>query len=165
MVIGGSRAVNDYAGNGGEYTSTGAMWGDGTKGGIVVRRKVSGPITLAHILDGSSNTLLAGEKRIDTLALGTFQCDDNEGHTSGWDWDIIRWSPPLPPPVDQPSSPLMPDRRDWDQCELLFGSAHSNGAFFVLCDGSVRMVSFDIDNTTFNRLCRRDDGGQIKSNW
>ena len=97
MVIGGTRAVNDYAGNGGIYTSTGAMWGDGKTGGVLVRRKQSIELTLADIKDGSSHSILVGEKRLDTDAIGTFQCDDNEGHTSGWDWDIIRWGndPPL----------------------------------------------------------------------
>jgi prepilin-type processing-associated H-X9-DG protein len=39
-----------------------------------------------------------------------------------------------------------------------FGSAHQNGCPFVLCDGSVRMVSFSIDPAAFGELSdRRDD--------
>jgi prepilin-type N-terminal cleavage/methylation domain-containing protein/prepilin-type processing-associated H-X9-DG protein len=148
MVIGGTRAVNDYAGNGGIYTSAGAMWGDGKVGGVIVRRKQSVEITLADIKDGSANTILAGEKRVDSQAIGTFQCDDNEGHTSGWDWDIIRWG----------NDPPLPDRDAMDQCELLFGSAHSGGAQFVMCDGAVRFIGYSTDKTNFYRACHRKDG-------
>ena len=82
--------MNDYAGNGGLYTSTGYDWGDGQHGGVLVRRNKASTFPGRH-QGRSSNTILVGEKRIDTRAIGTFQCDDNEGHTSGWDWDIIRW--------------------------------------------------------------------------
>lgn len=147
MVIGGTHAVNDYAGNGGLYTSTGAMWGDGKNGGVLVRRKQSIQITLMDIKDGTTNTILVGEKRVDSGALGSFQCDDNEGHTSGWDWDIIRWG----------NDPPQPDRDGGDQCEVLFGSAHPAGTQFVLCDGSVRLVTFDVNRTVFQNACHRYD--------
>src|SRR5262249_44881434 len=77
MSVGGI-GMTDYAGNGGSYTSTGWSWGDGYNG-VVVRRQ-NGPINLiAKITDGTSNTILASEKRLDTLAIGTLQCDDNNG--------------------------------------------------------------------------------------
>lgn len=152
MVIGGSRAVNDYAGNGGLYTSTGWDWGNGQNGGVLVRRQRGTKITLASIKDGSANTILVGEKRLDTLAIGTFQCDDNEGHSSGWDWDIIRWG----------NDPPQFDRNDWDQCEVLFGSQHVAGAYFVLCDGSVRMFAYNIDRAVFSQLCHREDGQVVQ---
>lgn len=148
MVIGNSRAVNDYAGNGGLYTTTGWSWGDGQNGGVLVRRKRGTDITTASILDGTSNTILAGEKRLDRLAIGSFQCDDNEGHTSGWDWDIIRWG----------NDPPLPDRQGTDQCEVLFGSQHLGGTVFSLCDGSTRFINFDIDRIAFQRACHRMDG-------
>ncbi len=148
MVIGGTRAVNDYAGNGGLYTSSGWDWGQGLNGGVIVRRQRGPKISLASITDGSANTILAGEKRLDKWAIGTFQCDDNEGHTSGWDWDIIRWG----------NDPPEPDRDGWDQCEVLFGSQHAAGAIFVMCDGSVRMVAYTVDRTVFQNACHRSDG-------
>ena len=148
MEIGGTHAVNDYAGNAGLYTSTGYAWGDGLNGGVVVRRARGTTITMASITDGTANTILAGEKRLDTLALGNFQCDDNEGHTSGWDWDIVRWG----------NDPPEPDRRGGDQCEVLFGSAHPGGTQFVFGDGSVHLISYDVDRTMFQRACHRSDG-------
>ena len=98
MLVAG-QAVNDYAGNAGHYTSTGYAWGDGLNGGVVIRRgRGPGRITVASIIDGTANVILAGEKRLDTLAIGNAQCDDNEGVTAGWDWDIVRWGndPPQP---------------------------------------------------------------------
>jgi prepilin-type N-terminal cleavage/methylation domain-containing protein len=150
MVIGG-RGVNDYAGNGGLYTSSGWDWGNGQNGGVIVRQKCGGPcntvVSTALVTDGTANTIILGEKRLDSRAIGTAQCDDNEGHTSGWDWDIIRWG----------NDPPLPDRDATDQCEVLFGSAHPAGLHFAFCDGKVRFIGFDIDRLVFQRLCRRDD--------
>ena len=45
-----------------------------------------------------------------------------------------------------------------------FGSAHPNGAFFVLCDGSVQKINYTIDFTTFYNLGDREDGFVIDGN-
>jgi len=39
-----------------------------------------------------------------------------------------------------------------------FGSAHPAGISGLLSDGSVRMISYQIDATIFNRLGDRQDG-------
>jgi len=152
-IVSNGRAVNDYAGNGGLYTSTRATWGEGRNGGVFVRRGRVSRVTFASILDGTANTILAGEKRLDLQAMreGRAQCDDNEGHSSGWDWDIIRWGNDPPQPD--------PNRRDY--CEVLFGSSHPGGAQFALCDGSVRLITFDVDRTMFRRACHRNDGETV----
>ena len=59
--------MNDFAGNGGLYTSTGYAWGDGVTGCFV--RNTQQPIGLHNLLDGTSNTILVGEKRLDRKAL------------------------------------------------------------------------------------------------
>jgi prepilin-type N-terminal cleavage/methylation domain-containing protein/prepilin-type processing-associated H-X9-DG protein len=151
-LLGGSRGVNDYAGNGGTYTSTGYAWGDGYNG--VVVRNTQPVVGFAQITDGTSNVVFVGEKRLDRYAMGTYQCDDNEGYASGWDWDIIRWG----------NDPPQPDRRGFDQCEVLFGGLHPGGVNFALCDGSVRHVSFTVDKTVFQRACMRDDGQPLPGN-
>ncbi len=150
MVING-RAVNDYAGNGGLYSSASHPWGEGLDGGVIVRRKRGPTIKFASITDGTSSTIAIGEKRLDRGALGTAQCDDNEGQTTGWDWDIVRWG----------NDPPQPDRKGGDVCEVLFGSSHPGGAQFVLCDGSVRLISFTVDQQTFRNLSKRDDGNVV----
>ena len=145
MVI-GNNAMTDYAGNGGLYTSTGAYWGDGVNG-VFVRRKRFGPIGTSDLVDGSSKTIMIGEKRMDLQSLGTSQCDDDQGFTSGWDWDVIRWGND-PPTVDPES---------FDSCEVMFGSVHRGGAQFSMSDGATRVVSYTVDRTVFNRLCQRND--------
>jgi prepilin-type processing-associated H-X9-DG protein len=39
-----------------------------------------------------------------------------------------------------------------------FGSVHSGGCQFVLCDGSVRTVAYEIDATVFENFGNRQDG-------
>ncbi len=151
MVVAG-YALNDYAGNAGTYTSTGYAWGDGYNGCVI--RNTQSPVGFQNITDGTTNTIFVGEKRLDRFAMGTSQCDDNEGYGSGWDWDIVRWG----------NNPPMPDRRGTDQCEVLFGSLHPAGCNFALADGSVRIISYQVDIVAFQRLCERGDGQPIPSN-
>lgn len=50
--------------------------------------------------------------------------------------------------------------------ESCFGSPHSSGCQFVLCDGSVHNISFSIDLATFRNLANRRDGLPIDdSKW
>ena len=46
-----------------------------------------------------------------------------------------------------------------------FGSAHSAGAGFIFCDGSVHLISFDIDTVTHSRLASRADGQSVDSEY
>jgi hypothetical protein len=142
--------MNDYAGNGGLYTTPAYPWGEGRDGGVI-RRCTLGRMTFAGLTDGLSNVLLAGEKRLDLLPLGQIQCDDSEGYTSGWDWDIVRWG----------NDPPQPDPRQADVCDLMFGSSHPAGMNALLGDGSVRVVRYAVDGEVFRRLCHRNDGQSI----
>lgn len=82
-----ARAMLDYAGNGGtDEAESGGLGRDG-----VVVCRLAGLVNFATISDGTSSTLFVGEKRLNVARLGSFQHDDNEGWTSGWDWDAIRW--------------------------------------------------------------------------
>ena len=68
----------------------------------------------------------------------------------GDDADIRRWT--MSPPV--PDSSRIATRNP-------FGSAHEAGCNFLLCDGSVHFVSFDIDPETHRRLGNREDGESV----
>jgi prepilin-type N-terminal cleavage/methylation domain-containing protein/prepilin-type processing-associated H-X9-DG protein len=167
----------DYVGNGGVedflqpiQTQTvngiavdipGAAVGNGTDG-VVVRRPGGFPnrgqsMRLAIITDGTSNTLLVGEKRLRPENLGRPQPHDDQGFTSGWDRDEVCWG----------NQPPAPDRRGEDGW-YQFGSAHPSGFNAVFCDGSVRIIRYNIqsnNNTTgtaplgvWQRICKRDDG-------
>jgi prepilin-type processing-associated H-X9-DG protein len=43
----------------------------------------------------------------------------------------------------------------------IFGSPHAGGANFVMCDGSVRQISYGIDSNVYDKLGNRSDGEAI----
>jgi prepilin-type N-terminal cleavage/methylation domain-containing protein/prepilin-type processing-associated H-X9-DG protein len=104
---------------------------------------------LLAITDGTSNTILYGDKRMDLTYLNQYQGDDNEGYTSGWDHDVIRRTD-LAPKADSRVSGGWGEER--------FGSSHTGGFMVVFCDGSVKFLSYSIDLNTFNLLGQRADG-------
>ncbi|HEY3788473.1 MAG TPA: DUF1559 domain-containing protein [Urbifossiella sp.] len=113
-------------------------------------------IHMTDITDGTSNTLIFGDKRMDLTYLGQYQSDDNEGYTAGWDHDAIRLTTTAP----------LPDTRNgsgWG--EELFGSSHPTGFTITLADGSVRFVSYGISQVTFSYLGQRNDGMVIGSDF
>jgi prepilin-type N-terminal cleavage/methylation domain-containing protein/prepilin-type processing-associated H-X9-DG protein len=134
-----AHAQTDYAGCNGTGND-----------GAVIQNPSWAPqeIGLSSISDGLSNTLVLGEKCIDLLGIGSFQSDDNEGYTSGWDWDVIRGSNVAPGP----------DVRGGGNGLNRFGSAHTGGFNGLLADGSVRFIRYTVDTTTFLNLGRRNDG-------
>lgn len=102
------------------------------------------------ITDGTSNTLLVGEKRLNFLLLGNFQGDDNEGYSSGWDHDVMRYTDRTP----------LPDTRSGDGNQR-FGASHPGTFNVVLVDGSVRNLPYTIDATVFRNIGQRDDGNAV----
>jgi type II secretory pathway pseudopilin PulG len=107
---------------------------------------------MTDVKDGTSNTLLVADKRLNRHYLGQFQSDDNEGYTAGWDHDTVRFTgrPPLP----DYSSP----RGDGAQ---RFGGSHAGGFMASLVDGSVRLIGYGIDPEVFRALGTRDAGDQV----
>ena len=117
-------------------------------------------ISNSDVTDGAANTILFGEKSVDTSTENTGKDPtDNENMYVGFDNDINRcgWQPSPPqsnPELDQPGA----------QDGWTFGSAHPNGCNFVMCDGSLRFISYLIDPTTFQYLCNRADGQAVDIN-
>jgi prepilin-type N-terminal cleavage/methylation domain-containing protein len=144
------HAQTDYAasqGTGNNGVVVAVNDGGGTVMGVWASQ---GPITTAAIVDGTSNTILVGEKRLNIAALGTMQGDDNEGYTSGWDHDVIRRTDREPRP--DPMSGYGEER---------FGSSHPSGFQVVFADGAVRFLSYDIEFANFQRMGQRADGGIV----
>src|SRR5262249_47158469 len=104
---------------------------------------------MAEITDGMSNTLLAGEKRLNLAFLGQPQRDDDQGHTSGWDEDTVR-SIAGPPARDYFAE-------DWDRGRL-FGSSHPTAVNVVFVDGAVHTISYSLPAAVFAGLGDRSDG-------
>ncbi|MCC9606073.1 DUF1559 domain-containing protein [Blastopirellula sp. JC732] len=110
-------------------------------------------IGMHSITDGTSNTIMCGDKRLNITKLFTYQGDDNEGYTSGWDHDTVRYTNRIP----------LPDPKINDG-EQRFGSSHIGGFNAALADGSVRNIAYQIDLTTFTNLGNVHDGQVIDLN-
>jgi prepilin-type N-terminal cleavage/methylation domain-containing protein/prepilin-type processing-associated H-X9-DG protein len=114
------------------------------------------PTKMLDITDGTSNTLVVSEKRLNRTFLGRKAQDDNQGYTAGWNYDTIRKT--TRPPLPDYSAPI-------GDGGGLFGSSHPNGINAVLADGSVRTISFAISKKTFSLLGNESDGQPLPSDW
>lgn len=167
------RAMMDYAGNAGtsKYGNTGwGMMGNGLDAPIVRRPdpkilpdpvlkipRRSPPVEPGRqIEDGTSKTLLLGEKCMNLQFIGQGQACDDSGYVDGWDWDNIRWGfvPPSPDYVAGEGSPNL----DSPVLHSSFGGSHPGLFTAGMCDGSVSAISYDVDAEVFKRACSRDDG-------
>jgi prepilin-type N-terminal cleavage/methylation domain-containing protein/prepilin-type processing-associated H-X9-DG protein len=121
-------------------------------------------IAIGQITDGTSNTLLVGEKAMDPRWYETGE-DHMEGFSayngdaSDLKGQVINTGPGIP------LFPVMPYRDVAGYiADCNFGSCHAGGANVVLCDGSVRQVSYGISSTVWEHLGNRNDGAAIDVN-
>jgi prepilin-type N-terminal cleavage/methylation domain-containing protein/prepilin-type processing-associated H-X9-DG protein len=156
----GTHGQTDYAGS---------IANDSADNGVIVRTfnhdrgdnipgtKRREPINLNGLQDGTSNTLMIGEKKL-FRGINGFRGDDNEGYSSGWDHDMVRRTDLAP----------LPDDTAGDGGGR-FGGLHSGGFNAALGDGSVRFIRFTIEccanTTTFWRLGHRTDGGVLVNDF
>ena len=133
-------ALCDYAAS--NYEETGVM-------------RYMTPTRLADIRDGTSSTLLVGDKRLNLAKLGQPQDDDDTGYATGFDADVIRYTSPA-------AGPGLP--RPTGDGGGLFGSSHIGRFNAVFADGSVHSLPYSIDPTVFSYLGNESDGQAIDSN-
>ena len=117
-------------------------------------------VRLAQISDGTTYTMFAGEKFMDSdhYDSGDLRYDDQSPFV-GFDRDMNGYTGDFNnmgdanlymPRRDEPG--VTDERADW-----IFGSAHTAGFFTVYCDGHVELVSYDVDEFPYMRLGGRDD--------
>ncbi|HVK17232.1 MAG TPA: DUF1559 domain-containing protein [Fimbriiglobus sp.] len=133
-----THALCDYAASNTEKT------------GVVLERV---PVRVTDITDGTSATLMVGEKRMNLLELGQQQSDDNEGYTAGWSSDTIRYTDRAP----------APDHEMGGNGFKRFGSSHPGRFNVALADGSVTRISYSIDPAVFESLGHKSDGRVISA--
>jgi prepilin-type N-terminal cleavage/methylation domain-containing protein/prepilin-type processing-associated H-X9-DG protein len=115
-------------------------------------------VRITDISDGTSNTLLAGERYSKDLIVA----DPDLSDWRGWAWTNYNsggdhlgdtnW------PINSPASAIGVNARKNN-----FGSGHPGGANFVLCDGSVRFISTTSTQNlvNFQRLSVINDGHPV----
>jgi prepilin-type N-terminal cleavage/methylation domain-containing protein/prepilin-type processing-associated H-X9-DG protein len=86
---------------------------------------------------GTSATVLAGEKRKNAFAAGQWAPQDNDGWSSGWDWDVVRWTVLPPLPDWYTDGPLWYGLDVGSEDGRRFGGPHRGGVLLAYCDGHV----------------------------
>jgi hypothetical protein len=112
------------------------------------------PTRFADIGDGTSNTLLLGDRRMNLAHLGQLQNDDDTGYAAGFDNDVIRYT--NQPPLPDYSAPT-------GDGDLRFGSSHTGGFCTAFADGSVHFLAYSISLATFQNLGNENDGQVLGS--
>ena len=116
---------------------------------------------LHKILDGSSNTFLAGEKHVPQGMFGRLKVGDGPIYSGAWS--------AFPGRIAGIEDPIAKGPTDYDPCGGIvdgifarrFGSWHPGVCQFVFCDGTVRVIRNNIDTATLRRLASRDDGEPV----
>ena len=105
-------------------------------------------VRMADIADGTSHTYLIGEKHVSSAHYADAADPGyDQSPFTGVDLDLNRWTYFTPIRDDPRIDPRS------------FGSAHAGGCHMSFCDGSVRVVSYNIDAFIHRQLGNRRDGG------
>lgn len=149
--------------NGGNLTGGSGGWHDGP----IVNAK-QGPVTLAHVSDGTTHTLMAGDAHYCLTGMSHSDKDKQfagKPLTGNTVWGrghyprgFISTNTPLNTFASKHSNP---NNADWyQQGAFGFRSVHPGGVNFVLCDGSVKFVKDKIALSVYKALGSRA-GGEV----
>jgi prepilin-type N-terminal cleavage/methylation domain-containing protein len=144
----GPRAQCDYAGNRGSDN-------DG-RDGLVIRRTVRPLVSHRVIVDGTSNTLLVGERWLDPNWYDNLGGPESDDYRGGY---ISGWRPSGFPPLLRTGlfEPIQDRKYVGTGDYRRFGSAHPGAFNSVFADGSGRSIRYDINPNVFRLVCVRND--------
>jgi hypothetical protein len=127
---------------------------------LLVTRFISNT-NLPTILDGTSNTFLAGEKHVPLGMHGRAKVGDGPLYSGSWSAFPGRIAG-IEDPLARSSDDILPSGGIVDGIfARKFGSYHPGICQFVFCDGSVRAIRNSIDTANLRRLAVRLDGEVI----
>jgi hypothetical protein len=152
--------------DGAAYMKANCSWWSADMNGVTF---AASRIQLKQITDGTSKTYFCGEKSLQPRFYKGGGPTDNGALYEGHDWDVLRWggkdgdNTTRTPYTANDMLPLHDkDDTDGNYGRLNFGSAHQSTCLFVMCDGSVQEVSYEIDPATHWKLCNRRDGQHVE---
>ncbi|MBX3427542.1 MAG: DUF1559 domain-containing protein [Pirellulales bacterium] len=126
-------------------------------------------IGIRQVSDGTSNTYLVGEKALTLTNYDTGDDPgDNETWCTGFNNDNYRKTAAgsnylaplaLTPIQDAPEYPAAAN----GEGSRGFGSSHSGGVNMAYCDGSIHLISFDVDWIVHKNFGDRADGNVVSS--
>lgn len=156
-------SLGDYAGCDGDNVN-GLFNTEQANGAIILAKhayQTGGPpyrskswtslLKFASILDGTSNTLMLGEKHVKVGPWGTTIGDGSIYNGDPGNQNMARNA--------GPSYPLA--TKITDNFNDQFGSYHPGICHFVFCDGTVRAIPVSINATILGYLAARDDGNPV----
>jgi prepilin-type processing-associated H-X9-DG protein len=103
-------------------------------------------IRYTDITDGSSHTLLIGDKHVPLRSFGM----------EPWDTGIFDGHHPAG--FTRAAGPGFPLAQGWDDPGLVFGSYHPGICQFAFCDGHVQALVNTLDPVILGLLAQRNDG-------
>lgn len=152
-----SRAPGTYAASTGSLDPYGTFTGGNPNNGAIVNAS-SGSTSMRDLTDGSSSTLLVGESAWN-FADYTFTSGACSGQVR---WGFTYWSSPYPLATAFTTlGAFNPKSMQGDSTRLSnFRSEHIGVVNMLMCDGSARYISENIDHNLLNSLATRS-GGEV----
>ena len=160
-------ALGDYAGCSGNLNQYPGMtpnvpWFDGPHGnGVIIASSATMPggsiqsfkglVPLTAVTDGTSNTLLMGEKHVPLASFGVAN-GDGSIFNGDHEWNYCR--------IAGAGYALTTNPTDTASWNLRFGGSHGGVVMVAMCDGSVRGLAVGTDTTTLGGLASRA-GGEV----